>query len=105
LGCGQLEDRLAISDLFVRYVGALDVGDVETVVAASRRPWSARRRQPHRACRDPVFAERLLGFAKGVQLRHMISNLAVRSTAMARATCSLIVFVTRDGKTGAGRYE
>jgi ketosteroid isomerase-like protein len=29
---GSIEDRLAISDLFVRYVGALDAGDVATVV-------------------------------------------------------------------------
>ena len=32
MAAGSIEDRLAISDLFVRYTTALDAGDIETVV-------------------------------------------------------------------------
>jgi uncharacterized protein (TIGR02246 family) len=108
-----LEDRLAISDLFVRYVGALDVGDVETVVAcfapdATLVSPVAGSHTGHAAIR--AFAERFARFHEGgAQLRHMISNLAVEIDGeVARATCYLIVFVTRDSKSELlppGRYE
>jgi len=107
------EDRLAIDDLFVRYVGALDAGDVDTVVAcfapdATLVSPAVGSHSGHAAIR--AFAERFARFHQnGSQLRHMISNLAVEIDGdTARATCYLIVFVTRDNKSDLlppGQYD
>jgi uncharacterized protein (TIGR02246 family) len=109
----SIEDRLAINDLFVRYTTALDAGDVETVVGCFTA--DAVLESPaigvisgHEAIR--AFAGR---FAKlresGAQFRHMISNLAAEiEGAQARATCYLLVLITRDGNSHPlppGRYE
>ncbi len=102
-----------INDLFVRYTTALDAGDVETIVAcftedgALESPavgvYSGRQ-----GIRE--FAERFARFhARGAQLRHFISNLAVQVNGdEARATCYLLNVITRNGKTelmAPGRYD
>ena len=74
-----LEDRLAISDLFVRYTTALDRGDVETVVDCFTA--DAELESPVIgviAGRDAIraFAERFAAQrAGGTQFRHMITNI------------------------------
>ena len=108
-----LEDRLKINDLFVRYATALDAGDVETIVGCFAEDGSLE---------SPVvgvysgrakvreFAERFAGFhARGTQLRHILSNLAVQLDGdRARATCYLLTILTRDGQSTMrppGRYD
>jgi uncharacterized protein (TIGR02246 family) len=108
-----IEDRLAINDLFVRYTTALDAGDVETVVGCFT---------PDAVLESPVIGaiaghEAVRAFAgrfaaqrrAGTQFRHMITNLAVEFVGQrARATCYLLVLITRDGNSRQlppGRYE
>ena len=115
MAAGSIEDRLAISDLFVRYTTALDAGDVETVVdcfteeAALESPVIG-----SIAGRDEIrgFAERFAAQrAGGVQFRHMITNIAAEiedSGNRARASAYLLVLITQDGKSRTlppGRYE
>src|SRR5205085_11048130 len=77
----NLEDRLAIHDLFVRYATALDDGEVETVVAcftadAALESPAIGRIRGEGAIR--AFAERFAAWrAAGAQFRHLITNLAV----------------------------
>jgi ketosteroid isomerase-like protein len=111
----SIEDRLAISDLFVRYTNALDAGEVETVVDCFTADASLE--SPvigviagHAAIR--AFAGRFAAQrAEGVQFRHMITNIAIELTPegnRARATAYLLVLITRDGKSRRlppGRYE
>ena len=108
-----IEDRLAINDLFVRYTTALDAGDVETVVGCFTA--DAVLESPvigviagHDAIR--AFAGRFAAQREaGTQFRHMITNLAVEFAGQrARATCYLLVLITRDGNSRQlppGRYE
>ena len=108
-----LEDRLAISDLFVRYTNALDRGDVETIVDCFTPDGSldspaVGRHSGHAAIR--AFAERFARFhERGAQLRHVISNLAVEIDGdRARANCYLLNVLTRNGNSkllAPGRYE
>jgi uncharacterized protein (TIGR02246 family) len=110
---GYLEDRLAINDLFIRYMTALDRGDVETLVDCFTPDGSldspaVGRHSGHAAIR--AFAERFARFhAGGAQLRHVISNLAVEIDGdRAAATCYLLNMLTRDGRSqllAPGRYE
>jgi uncharacterized protein (TIGR02246 family) len=109
----DLEDRLAINDLFVRYTTALDRGDVETLVDcftpdASLDSPAVGQHSGHVAIR--AFAERFARFHEGgAQLRHVISNLAVEIDGdRARASCYLLNVLTRNGKSellAPGRYE
>jgi len=109
----DLEDRLAISDLFVRYTNALDRGDVETIadcftLDGSLDSPAVGRHSGHAAIR--AFAERFARFhERGSQLRHVISNLMVEIDGdRARATCYLLNVLTRNGKSemlAPGRYE
>ena len=110
----SVEDRLAISDLFVRYTTALDAGDVETVVDCFTGDASLE---------SPVigviagsaairaFAGRFAALrASGTQFRHMITNIAAEIAGgdQARATAYLLVLITRDGQSRRlppGRYE
>ena len=111
----SVEDRLAISDLFVRYTTALDAGDVDTVVDCFTGDASLE---------SPVigviagsaairaFAGRFAALrASGTQFRHMITNIAAEIAAggdRARATAYLLVLITRDGQSRRlppGRYE
>jgi uncharacterized protein (TIGR02246 family) len=113
MSLAYLEDRLAISDLFVRYTNALDRGDVETIVDCFTPDGSldspaVGRHSGHAAIR--AFAERFARFHEhGAQLRHVITNLAVEIDGdHARATCYLLNVLTRNGKSemlAPGRYE
>jgi uncharacterized protein (TIGR02246 family) len=113
MSLAYLEDRLAISDLFVRYTNALDRGDVETIVDCFTPDGSldspaVGRHSGHAAIR--AFAERFARFhERGAQLRHVITNLAVEIDGdHARATCYLLNVLTRNGKSellAPGRYE
>ncbi len=108
-----IEDRLAINDLFVRYTTALDAGDVETVVDCFTE--DAVLESPAIgviAGREAIraFADRFAALRQGgTQFRHMISNLAVEiNDDQARATCYLLVLISRDGASRSlppGRYE
>jgi uncharacterized protein (TIGR02246 family) len=109
----SIEDRLAVSDLFVRYTRALDAGDVDTLVncftedGALESP-AVGRYAGHAAIR--AFAERFARFRQnGSQLRHVISNLATQIDGdRGHATCYLTVFLTKDGKSSLlapGRYD
>ncbi|HVB66875.1 MAG TPA: nuclear transport factor 2 family protein [Acetobacteraceae bacterium] len=109
----SIEDRLAISDLFVRYTCAIDAGDVETLVACFTEDGALESpavgvyagREAIRA-----FAQRFARFRQGgSQLRHVISNLVVQVQGdRAHATCYLTVFLTRDGSSrllAPGQYD
>ena len=109
----SIEDRFAINDLFVRYTTALDTGDVDTIVAcftgdgALESPMIG-----EYAGRDGIraFSERFAAMRqRGVQLRHVISNLAMTVNGdIAHATCYLTNILTVDGKSQLmppGRYE
>ena len=112
---GSTEDRLAISDLFVRYTTALDAGDVETVVDCFTG--NAALESPvigviagHAAIRS--FAERFAAQrAGGTQFRHMVTNIAADIEPdgdRAQATAYLLVLISGDGKSRRlppGRYE
>lgn len=109
----SLEDRLAISDLFARYMWAIDTGDVEGLVACFTEDGVLESPAVGRyAGRDGVrtFAERFASFhTAGTQLRHVISNLLIEPDGdRAFAKCYLLTFLTKDGQSrllGPGRYE
>jgi len=109
----SLEDRFAINDLFVRYTTALDAGDVETIVGCFTEDGSLESPAVGKySGREGIraFSERFSGMQKrGVQLRHVISNLAIKiSGETARATCYLTNIMTMDGSSQMmppGRYE
>ena len=113
MSLADIEDRLAISDLFVRYTTALDRGDVETLVDCFTPDGSldspaVGQHSGHAAIR--AFAERFSRFnERGGQLRHFISNLAVTIEGEgAQASCYLLNILTRNGKSellAPGRYE
>jgi uncharacterized protein (TIGR02246 family) len=108
-----LEDRLAINDLFVRYATALDAGDVDTIVSCFAEDGALESPivgvyKGHDGIRE--FATRFAKLrAGGTQLRHVLSNLAVKLDGdQAHATCYLLTIQTRDGKSlmrPPGRYE
>jgi len=111
----NLEDRLAIHDLFVRYATALDDGEVETVVAcftsdAVLESPAIGGIQGKGAIR--AFAERFAAWREaGTQFRHLITSLAVDIDAggeRARATAYLLVLISKDNAHRTlppGRYE
>lgn len=109
----SVAERLDINDLFVRYVCALDEGDVATVVACFAEDGTlaspvAGEHTGHPAIR--AFAERFARYrASGAQLRHVISNLRIDVDGdRAHAQCYLVVFLTRDGESRVippGRYD
>ena len=113
MSLADIEDRFAISDLFVRYTTALDRGDVETLVDCFTPDGSldspaVGQHSGHAAIR--AFAERFARFHEhGAQLRHVISNLAVTIEGeRAQASCYLLNILTRNDKSellAPGRYE
>ena len=115
MSLADIEDRLAISDLFVRYTTALDRGDVETLVDCFTLDGSldspaVGQHSGHAAIR--AFAERFAAQrAGGTQFRHMVTNIAADIEPggdRARATAYLLVLISRDGKSRRlppGRYE
>ncbi len=102
-----------INDLFVRYTTALDAGDVETIVGCFTDDGALESPAVGTySGRDGIraFAERFARFReRGSQLRHFISNLAVRVEGdEAHATCYLLNVITREGRTELmppGRYD
>ena len=109
----NLEDRLAIQDLFVRYATALDAGDVATVVdcftadAVLESPVIGRI-EGSEAIR--AFAERFAAQrAAGAQFRHLVTNIAAEINGdSARTAAYLFVLITQDGASRSlppGRYE
>jgi uncharacterized protein (TIGR02246 family) len=108
-----IEDRFAINDLFVRYTTALDAGDVETIVSCftpdgTLESPAVGKYAGHDGIR--AFSERFAAMnQRGVQLRHVISNLAMTVDGdVARATCYLTNIITMDDKSQLmppGRYE
>jgi uncharacterized protein (TIGR02246 family) len=109
----SIEDRFAINDLFVRYSTALDAGDVETIVGCFTDDGALEspvvgKYAGHAGIR--AFSERFAAMhARGVQLRHVISNLAMTVDGdVAHATCYLTNIITVEGKSQMappGRYE
>jgi ketosteroid isomerase-like protein len=108
-----VEDRLAITDLFSRYMWAIDGGDVETLVSCF---------MPDGALESPAvgkyaghdniraFASRFADFRKrGTELRHVLSNMLIDIDGdRGFAKCYLLVFQIRNGASkllGPGRYE
>jgi uncharacterized protein (TIGR02246 family) len=109
----SIEDRLAISDLFVRYTCALDAGEVETLVDCFTEDGAlvspAVGAHTGRAA-IRAFAQRFARFRQnGSQLRHVISNLIMQVDGeRGHATCYLTVFITRDGQSrllAPGQYD
>jgi uncharacterized protein (TIGR02246 family) len=109
----SIEDRFAINDLFVRYATALDAGDVETIVGCFTEDGALESPAVGKyAGRAGIraFSERFAAMhRRGVQLRHVLSNLAMTVDGeSARATCYLTNIITVDGKSRLmppGRYE
>jgi ketosteroid isomerase-like protein len=109
----SIEDRFAISDLFIRYTCALDAGEVDTLVDCFAEDGAlvspaVGSHAGHAAIR--AFAERFAMFRRnGSQLRHVISNLIMRVDGdHGHATCYLTVFLTRDGTSrllAPGQYD
>jgi len=111
----DLEDRLAIEDLLIRYVTALDRGDVEVVCecftndAVLESPVIGRI-AGHAAIRD--FADRFAAqLAAGVQFRHFVTNIVVDlapGAERAQVSAYLLVLITKDGQSRRlppGRYQ
>jgi hypothetical protein len=84
-----IEDRLAINDSFACYTTALDAGDVETIVGCFAEDESLDSRTIGTYSRRSAIREFAIRFARfregGSQLRHVISNLAVKLDG---ASCS-----------------
>jgi uncharacterized protein (TIGR02246 family) len=109
----SIKDRFAINDLFVRYTTALDAGDVDTIVDCFAQDGALEspvvgKYAGHDGIR--AFSERFAAMhGRGVQLRHVISNLAMTVDGdVAHATCYLTNIITVDGKSQLmppGRYE
>jgi hypothetical protein len=101
----SIDDWFEINNLFVRYATALDACDVDTVVSCF---------EPEGWLESPVLgsfhgSEGIREFAlrtvrlkeeRGVQFRHVVSNLRVEvEGARARARCYLLDFITHGGTT------
>ncbi len=109
----SIEDRFAINDLFIRYTTALDAGDVDTIVGCFTEDGALEspavgKYVGHAGIRE--FSERFAAMhRRGVQLRHVISNLAMSVDGdTARATCYLTNILTMNGASQLmppGRYE
>jgi 3-phenylpropionate/cinnamic acid dioxygenase small subunit len=109
----SVEDRNAINDLFVRYMWALDAGDVEGVIGCFARDGSLEspsvgRYSGQAGLRE--FATRFAGFKeRGTALRHFITNMIIDVTGdTGRAQCYLAVFLVKGGASrllAPGRYD
>jgi uncharacterized protein (TIGR02246 family) len=109
----SIEDRFGINDLFVRYTTALDAGDVDTIVGCFTEDGALESPAVGKySGRDGIrtFSERFAAMhRRGVQLRHVISNMAMTVDGdAAHATCYLTCIITMNGKSDLmppGRYE
>ena len=114
MAAASMADWFDINNLFIRYATSLDHGDVDAVVDCFTE--NATIVSPvlgefsgHAGVRD--FADRTARLKReaDVQFRHVVSNLVADVEGdRARATCYLLDFRTRDGKTdllSPGEYE
>ena len=110
----SIADWFDINNAFIRYATSLDRGDVDAVVDCFAEDASLV--SPvlgeffgHAGVRDFASRTARLRHEGGVQFRHVVSNLVVDVEGdLARATCYLLDFRTRDGKTqllSPGEYE
>ena len=105
MAAATIEDWFAVNGLFIRYASSLDRCDVEAVVDcfapdASLSSPVLGRFSGHAGIR--AFAQRTVDLKRdqGVQFRHVVSNVEVEvDGGRARATCYLLDFRTRDGRT------
>lgn len=108
-----IEDRLAINDLFTRYATALDGGDVEGILSCFTS--DATLESPvigalSGTAAIRAFAQRFSQLpGKGVQLRHVLTNLACKVHGdTAHATCYLNNLISVNGEprlAPPGRYD
>lgn len=114
MAAASMAEWFDINNLFIRYATSLDRGDVDAVVDCFTEDGSIvspvlGEFSGHAGVRD--FADRtaLLKRDESVQFRHVVSNLVAEVEGdFARATCYLLDFRTRDGKTellSPGEYE
>jgi ketosteroid isomerase-like protein len=114
MAAASIADWFDINNAFIRYATSLDRGDVDAVVACFTEDASLA--SPvlgeffgHAGVRDFASRTARLKHEEGVQFRHVVSNLVVDVEGdRARATCYLLDFRTRDGKTqllSPGEYE
>ena len=107
----NLEDRAAIHDLFTRYCGALDNGEVEAVVDCFTADAILKSPVIDVSGHDEIraFAGRFAAQrGAGTQFRHMVSNIAVTIIGnRAAASAYLLVLISKDGNHRSlppGRY-
>jgi uncharacterized protein (TIGR02246 family) len=107
----SLYDRASIHDLFTRYCGAFDNGEVEAVVDCFTADAVLKSPIIDISGRDEIraFAGRFAGQrAAGTQFRHMVSNIAVTiDRNWAAASAYLLVLIWKDGNHRSlppGRY-
>jgi 3-phenylpropionate/cinnamic acid dioxygenase small subunit len=109
-----IDDWFAINNLFVRYATALDACDVETVVACFEADgWLESpvlgRFDGSDGIREFAMRTVRLKEERGVQFRHVVSNLRVEvEGTRAQAWCYLLDFMTHDGTTdllSPGEYD
>jgi ketosteroid isomerase-like protein len=114
MAAASIADWFDINNAFIRYATSLDHGDVDAVVACFTEDASLV--SPvmgeffgHAGVRDFASRTARLKHEEGVQFRHVVSNLVVDvEGTRARATCYLLDFRTRDGKTqllSPGEYK
>jgi 3-phenylpropionate/cinnamic acid dioxygenase small subunit len=109
----NIEDRIAINDLFVRYMRSIDDGDVETLVSCFTEDGaldspSVGRYERHKGIRE--FAARFSKFREnGYQLRHVISNMQFEIDGdSAKVCCYLVAFLSHENESrllAPGHYE
>jgi SnoaL-like domain len=111
----SLEQRLAIEDLVIRYTTALDAGEIDGVVDCFvadgwlDSPIVGRHEGPEGL---RAFARKNADaiHARGVRLRHFVSNFRVEmlDEKRGRVRCYLLDYATRDGVAellSPGEYE
>jgi 3-phenylpropionate/cinnamic acid dioxygenase small subunit len=113
MGITEIEDRIKIHDLFVRYTSAVDNWDEPALLACFTEDG---------VLETPVLGGRFAGRegqrefvrvgrsrAEGGQMRHVFSNLGVQlEGARAAAQSYFVVYSTRNGKSElsvVGRYD
>ncbi|MBV8775434.1 MAG: nuclear transport factor 2 family protein [Deltaproteobacteria bacterium] len=109
----EIEDRIRIHDLFVRYTTAVDNWDEAALLSCFtdegvlETPILGGRFGGHEGQREFVRAGR--SRAEGAQMRHIFSNLAVQfEGTQAAAQSYFVVYSTKNGETGlsaVGRYR
>ena len=101
----SIEDWFGIHNVFIRYANSLDRGDVEAVVEcfcedASLESPVLGKYVGHVGVREFAARTARLKREQVAQFRHVVSNLAVDVEGdRAHATCYLLDFVSRGGKT------